>query len=209
MMFKKISMLAAAAMLSLGTAASAATVFSDNFDNDLIGVPTASLINWNVTVPSVDVIGSLGTGGPSFDFYPGNGNYLDMNGSTAPGSEGRIETNALGLVLGKQYTLTFDYGANSFPGLLPALLTFGLGTDLITLAINAIPATLQQSLSYIFTYDGSGDYLSFADTSGTDNDQGGPVLDNVVLSAVPLPAGGLLLLGALGGFAALRRRKTT
>jgi hypothetical protein len=30
----------------------------------------------------------------------------------------------------------------------------------------------------------------------------------VQIAAVPLPAGGLLLLGALGGFAALRRRKT-
>ena len=32
-------------------------------------------------------------------------------------------------------------------------------------------------------------------------------LNNRVLSAVPLPAGGLLLIGALGGLAALRRRK--
>ena len=63
------------------------------------------------------------------------------------------------------------------------------------------------SAIYTFFYDGTSDFLFFADTSGTAADQGGPVLDNVRLSTVPLPAGGLLLLGALGGIAALRRRR--
>lgn len=35
----------------------------------------------------------------------------------------------------------------------------------------------------------------------------GGFVDSVSISAVPLPAGGLLLIGALGGLAALRRRK--
>ena len=198
-----VKTLITAVALSFGIAgsASAAVVFSDDFNGEALGLST-TLDNWTVTTPSIDVIG---TG--SFDFYPGNGNYLDLNGSSAPNSEGRIETAALGLVAGKKYSLTFDYGTNSSPGPLPALLTFGLGTDLITLVINAIPVTLV-SASYTFIYNGSGDWLSFADTSNTAGDQGGPVLDNVVLSAVPLPAGGLLLLGALGGLAAMRRRKS-
>ncbi len=37
---------------------------------------------------------------------------------------------------------------------------------------------------------------------------GNPSILNVDVAAVPVPAGGLLLLGALGGLAALRRRKT-
>lgn len=39
---------------------------------------------------------------------------------------------------------------------------------------------------------------------------GKPALEyaNLRVAAVPLPAGGLLLLGALAGIAALRRRKT-
>ena len=148
---------------------------------------------------TVDVIG---TG--YFDFYPGNGNYLDMNGSTT--SEGTITTGSLGLEVGQTYELTFDYGTNDFPCGFPVYLTFGLGALTETLEI-----LLQSDLLtavYTFVYDGSGDYLSFADTSGTPGDNGGPVVDNISLSAVPLPAGGLLLLGAPGGFAALRRRKT-
>lgn len=48
--------------------------------------------------------------------------------------------------------------------------------------------------------------LSFAG-AGTDDSLGGFV-DAVSIAAVPVPAGGLLLLGALGGIAALRRRKS-
>ena len=48
--------------------------------------------------------------------------------------------------------------------------------------------------------------LTFA-ANGTNNSLGG-FIDNVSIAAVPVPAGGLLLLGALGGLAALRRRKS-
>jgi hypothetical protein len=48
--------------------------------------------------------------------------------------------------------------------------------------------------------------LTFA-ANGTNNSLGG-FIDNVSIAAVPVPAGGLLLIGALGGIAALRRRKS-
>ena len=199
-MLKKISMIAATAVFALTGAAQAATIFEDNFDNEALEL-NASLDKWTVAPGSVDVIGP---GGP-FDFYPGNGNYLDMNGSSV--SEGKITTTgSLGLVLGKKYTLTFSYGANTSTGAPPIILSFGLGGATQTIVFNTQPPSLVSAV-YTFVYDDSGDYLFFADTSGTPNDQGGPVLDNVKLSAVPLPAGGLLLLGALGGIAALRRRR--
>ncbi len=198
-MLKKISMIAATAVFALAGASQAATIFEDNFDNEALEL-NASLDKWTVAPGSVDVIG---TG--SFDFYPGNGNYLDMNGSNV--SEGKITTTgSLGLVLGKKYTLTFSYGANTNTGAPPIILSFGLGGATQTIVFNTQPPSLVSAV-YTFVYDNSGDYLFFADTSGTPNDQGGPVLDNVKLSAVPLPAGGLLLLGALGGIAALRRRR--
>jgi hypothetical protein len=200
----KTSVLAAVLGLSLASAASATVViFSDNFDGEAQEL-NATLDQWTVTRDSVDVIGA-----GFFDFYPGNGNYLDLNGSTSSQgqTEGRIETGPLGLEVGRRYELSFSYGTNSNPGPLPAILTFGLGLDTQQLLINPRPLTLI-SVVYSFIYDGSGDYLSFADDSGTPGDQGGPVIDNISLALVPVPAGGLLLIGALGGLAALRRRKT-
>lgn len=45
--------------------------------------------------------------------------------------------------------------------------------------------------------------LSFQNSGG---DNIGAVLTNVELAAVPVPAAGLMLIGALGGLALLRRR---
>jgi hypothetical protein len=193
---------AAAVTFSLCGTVQAATIFTDDFDADPLAL-NASPINWDVTGGTVDVIGGNPTG--YFDFYPGNGNYLDMNGST--GAEGVIQTKGiLGLVSGKEYALSFSYGTNSSPGAFPVKLTFGLGSLLQTLQILAQPGTLQL-VTYTFVYDGSGDFISFADTSGSPGDNGGPVLDNVLLSAVPLPGAGLMLLAGLAGLAGLRRRK--
>jgi hypothetical protein len=52
--------------------------------------------------------------------------------------------------------------------------------------------------------DDSQQYLIFT----WDDSLDGAEFDFEVVAAVPLPAGGLLLIGALGGLAALRRRKT-
>jgi hypothetical protein len=54
----------------------------------------------------------------------------------------------------------------------------------------------------------AGSYNLVFAASPTDAGSVGGLIDNVSIAAVPVPAGGLLLLGALGGLAALRRRKT-
>ena len=60
-------------------------------------------------------------------------------------------------------------------------------------------------------YDASGDAvfdsITFVDTSDLTGKRDGFDIDAVAVSAVPLPAGALLLLGGLGGLAAMRRRK--
>jgi len=51
-------------------------------------------------------------------------------------------------------------------------------------------------------------YLALVDTSPGGSGRDGWDIDAVSVAAVPLPAAGLLLLGALGGLAVWRRRKT-
>ena len=59
-----------------------------------------------------------------------------------------------------------------------------------------------------FTVDTADTYLLSFSGTGTSNSYGG-LIDDVAISAVPLPGGLALLGGALAGFGALRRRKTT
>ncbi|MGR3540215.1 MAG: VPLPA-CTERM sorting domain-containing protein [Hasllibacter sp.] len=58
-----------------------------------------------------------------------------------------------------------------------------------------------------FDFSGTFDTVRFVDTTQTNARTGGFDIDSVSVAAVPLPAGGLLLLGALGGLGFMRRRK--
>ncbi|MGB4827936.1 MAG: VPLPA-CTERM sorting domain-containing protein [Paracoccaceae bacterium] len=197
----KITLTAAALSLGLVGAASAATVFTEDFEADVAGAPS-TLLNWTVVSGTIDVIPV----GSSFDWYSPNGQYVDMNGS--PAGPGRIETNSgLGLVLGQSYTLTFDYGNNKNSNAVEQL-TFGIdGNTWVIDIAGAIPSFLTASFSFVFS--GGSDTLFFADTGPTPGDAGGPIIDNISVAAVPVPAAGFLLLGALGGLAGLRRRRKT
>ncbi|MGV8954169.1 MAG: VPLPA-CTERM sorting domain-containing protein, partial [Cypionkella sp.] len=63
--------------------------------------------------------------------------------------------------------------------------------------------------SNVFTFTGVFDSLKVVDTSPKVGGRDGFDIDSISVTpaTIPLPAGGLLLLGALGGVAALRRRK--
>lgn len=196
------ALLTAGAITLTMTAApsSAAVIFSDNFSGEATGINQA-LDNWNVTAGSVDVIGN-----GFFDFYPGNGAYLDMDGST--GVAGRIATKVqYAFTNGQQYQLAFRYGRNTDGGVTQTLetLNFGFGTFLGTLGIGpgAIPSLVEAV--YTFTAGNTGTSSLFFENLGGDNR--GVVIDDIVLSAVPLPAGGLLLIGGIAALAGLRRRK--
>lgn len=61
----------------------------------------------------------------------------------------------------------------------------------------------------VISFTGIFDQLKLVDTSPLGGHSvDGFDIDSISVSTVPLPAGGLLLAGALGGIAALRRRKT-
>ena len=88
MITMKLKTIAATAALIVGATwaqgSIAAVVLSDNFNAD------AQMLNW----AGDSSFTSLSTGGGStdligtgfFDFYPGNGNYVDLDGSTGTGN---------------------------------------------------------------------------------------------------------------------------
>lgn len=93
-------------VLLLVAPASAQQLFLDDFNTETLGTNAVSITNWNISSGNIDVIGNPGF----FDFYPGNGRYLDMDGSA--GNAGRIETITVFNLTPGDYTLSFDQGKN-------------------------------------------------------------------------------------------------
>lgn len=190
--------LAGALSVAVGASAQAGVILSDNFD----AAPLA--LNW----PGDAVFTSLGTGGATtdligapgfFDFLPGNGRYVDMDGSSGvPGILQSVASFGPG-----DYTLSFWLAGNQRNAAPKAVDVF-FGTDLIA------SLTLQSSDPFtLFTFNftsTAGGTLTFAQ-QGPGNNQG-TLLDNVTLS-VPEPGALALAVGALLsmlGLSFLRRR---
>lgn len=106
--------------------------------------------------------------------------------------DSRTESNLI------DYALT--QVASPFTNLLNGTVTGPSGGPPVT----AVGLWTEITLEFLITQTGNYNLDFIAD--GTNNSYGG-FIDNVSVAAIPLPAGGLLLIGALGGLALLRRRK--
>ena len=178
-------------VLGLGTSAQAITIFEDNFNSENGGAGAlnySGFSNWTISSGTVDLIGN-----GFFDFYPGNGLYVDLDGSTV--DAGLMTSNMI--FSPGTYTLSFDLGGSQRGDSNDVTVTFGTYSEVFTRASSAPLALVTRTI----TIDTSG-ALSFNNAGG---DNVGAILDNVsVATTVPEPSTMILIgtgiVGMLGFF---------
>lgn len=185
-----------AGLLLGASAAQAVTVFSDNFDADTNGLNAVSFVGgWTVSDGTVDVIGAPP---PFFDLIPGNGHYVDLDGSSSNAGE---FSKALSLTGGVTYTASFQLAGSHRGDSNTVNVWFGSTAATYTLA-SSDPLGTQ---TLMFTPGASGMFsLTFANLGG---DNVGALLDNVEVTAIPEPSTYALMLAGLAGIGFVARRR--
>jgi hypothetical protein len=181
--------------------AMAGVVFSDNFDTYAYQLNWTPPANWTAPGPgTVDLIGETTTQ-TAFNFYSGNGGYVDLDGSN--GVSGTLQTSIS--FLPGSYELTFSLGGNA-RGDAATTTVISLGSFSQELTLNSDNPLHQYSVAFSTT----GGNLIFSDLpSGSGNI--GNILDNVSLaSAIPeTSTWAMMILGfASVGFMTYRRKQT-
>lgn len=188
-------------LASAAAAAPAAVLLDDNFDANALALNSVPA-GWSVTGGTVDIIGNIGSGG-FFDLVPGNGAYIDLDGST---SNAGVLSRSFSLLAGTPYTATFTLAGSRRGDTNTVEVDFGSAGSSFVLASADGPS----SFSLGFTPAADGSYaLSFENLGG---DNLGALLLSVrvdgVVAPIPEPATYALMLAGLGlvAWAARRRR---
>jgi hypothetical protein len=178
-------------MVSVASSASALVIFEDNFDTENGGVGVlnySGFDNWTVSDGTVDLIGN-----GYFDFFPGNGLYVDMDGST---NNAGIMTSGIYLAAGA-YTLQFDLAGNQRND---AGEQVNVSVVMGSVFNNSYSLTRYDPFqTFTETIDVAADGNYFLQFEGVGGDNIGMLLDNVKIASVPEPATMLLVgIGFLG-----------
>ena len=220
-----LSFFAAAALVS---SASAAPFTNGSFESGP-AVPNepgfTMLLDGSAAIEAWTVIGQLCNGGVDIKGPKDVGNdfnrawtaqdgtfSLDLNGDSAGGVSQIFDT-----VVGKAYKVSFYMASNPYdPSLSLKSLTASIASGATALSYLA---TFQQTAantptdmgwvlhSFSFVANDSSTTLSFLSNNLGKNNFFGPTLDNVTVTAVPLPTAFPLLLGALATLGVLHRTR--
>lgn len=201
-------------ILSVSTgAASAVTVKNGSFEDVGTDAPKVDRGSWDVyhSIPGWQTISGTGievqtnTTLGSIDAHNGS-RYVELDSHPGNGSNSTMQ-QLISLVAGT-YTLSFFYSPR----------TQDAGTNGIRYSIGSISDTVTGPGAGIergswteivanFSVDRDGDYpLQFAAIGAADTYGG--LIDNVSIAPIPVPAGAVLLLTALGGLTLMGRRQS-
>jgi choice-of-anchor C domain-containing protein len=163
-----------------------------------------SITGWIVGPVNVDWVGTYWTASDG-------ARSLDLNGYVGSGviAAGSVE-QTFATAAGQWYNVTFDMAANPAGGTSSTKsLQVSADGSSANFSSSANPKDGQwDTMTWSFLADGN-TTLKFASLMTAPGDNGwGPALDNVSVTAVPVPAPGALLLGSLGAamVGAIRRR---
>jgi hypothetical protein len=186
--------------LALASAAQAGTVFSDNFNGENNGTGALNynrFAQWNVSPGTVDLIGN-----GFFDFQPGNGLYVDLDGSTR--NAGLMTSDAFTLVAGQKYQLSFRIAGNRRnAGDESVAINIAIGHLADNFIIGQNEAFSTKTYTFTASNTDTNARITFQNGGG---DNMGALLDDVnLVTIVPTPmAAGMTLVGL--GLVARRRR---
>jgi hypothetical protein len=193
------SLMIAAGALGFCIPAQAQTLFSDNFDLNFPGLNRTPTGWTKGNSGKVDITGTCGSSS-LFDLLPGNGCYIDLDGSTrSPG----LLTRSFNLFAGTTYGLDFDLAGSQRGSSEVVDVIFGDALKQFTVASDEGFS----SRSLAFTPSSDGVYsISFLNQGG---DNVGALLDNVTIRSAPVSdvPGPLPILGAGAAWSFSRKLK--
>lgn len=188
------------------SSANAATLFFEDFNAENGGVGALNYNAFNQFTVSGGTVDLIGNG--FFDFLPGNGLYVDLDGSTF--DAGLMLADPIPVVAGL-HTLFFDLaGSQRGPDESVRLSVFldavQISTGFGTFG-SAMPFT---NFSFAFLVPGPGNLTFQFFEDPANNNNVGLLLDDIRLEgpAIPEPASLLLLGSGLAAIASRRRRRT-
>jgi len=200
-MNKIYSCIVAFVLIFLTTNSFSATIFSDNFDLEPASstLNYNSFLNWDVTAGTVDLIDS-GYNGVSCK--GGVGKCVDLDGSSF--DAGVLTTKQAIEFTPGTYEFSFDISGNQ-RGSVEDTLIVTIGSLFSATIIKQSNDPFEPITGTFVMTSTISEQISFELTGG---DNIGMVLDNVSVSAMPIPAASWLLLTGLATLFGFRRKST-